>query len=353
MLVNGKLTEFFQCNVGVRQGCPMSPILFSLFTSDLMQALGNCGVWLENYFVSGLMFADDIVLFSEDKEGLQTAMDRLHTYCSEWKLRVNKNKTKVVAFSNSPKKELELRYNGSTLEQVNSFKYLGLVLSRTGSFTVTVDTLCKSALRVLHMLRCMSQSAGISSPDILYSLYASIVQPVIEYGSEIWGNKQFMEVERFNLKFSKELLALPHNAASNAVYGETGTFPCWLRSYSRVIDYYRRIIEGQAPPLVVDALNVSQQTHGRRSWWNQLQNILSTFDMAPAGILLSKSECILKLQEDFIYEWEKQLWSDTRKMGGNKLRLYREFKSTFAWENYLSWVTIRAHRQGRSYGRAW
>ena len=80
----------------------------------LMQALGNCGVWLENYFMPGLMFADDIVLFSEDKEALQTAMDRLHTYCSEWKLRVNKNKAKVVAFSNSPKKELELRYNGST-----------------------------------------------------------------------------------------------------------------------------------------------------------------------------------------------------------------------------------------------
>ena len=33
-----------------------------------------------------------------------------------------------------------------------------------------------------------------------------------------------------------------------------------------------------------------------------------------------------------------------RNMGGNKLRLYREFKSTLAWENFLSWVTIRAHR---------
>ena len=53
------------------------------------------------------------------------------------------------------------------------------------------------------------------------------------------------------------------------------------------------------------------------SWWNQLKNIPSTFDLAPGGTLLSKSECILKLQEDFIHEWEKQLWSDTRKMGGN------------------------------------
>ena len=63
----------------------------------------------------------------------------------------------------------------------------------------------------------MSQSAGISSPDILYSLYGAIIrQIIIEYGSEIWGTKQFMEVERFYLKFSKELLGLPYNAASNA-----------------------------------------------------------------------------------------------------------------------------------------
>ena len=76
-----------------------------------------------------------------------------------------------------------------------------------------------------------------------------------------------------------------------------------------------------------------------------IKNLLSTFNLAPDGILLSKSECILNLQEGFIHEWEKQLWSATRKMGGNKLRLYREVKSTFARENYiLSWVTIRAHR---------
>ena len=61
-----------------------------------------------------------------------------------------------------------------------SIKYLGLVPSHSGSFAVTVDTLCKSALKALNnMLRCMSHRAGISSPDILYLFYAAIVQPVI------------------------------------------------------------------------------------------------------------------------------------------------------------------------------
>ena len=42
--------------------------------------------------------------------------------------------------------------------------------------------------------------------------------------SEIWGLKQYTEVERFLLKFCKEVLNLPYNAPNIAVYGETGTF---------------------------------------------------------------------------------------------------------------------------------
>ena len=71
-----------------------------------------------------------------------------------------------------------------------------------------------------------------------------------------------------------------------------------------------------------------------------IENLLSTFNLAPHGMLLSKSECILNLQEGFIHEWEKQLWSDTRKMGEKKLRSYREFKRTFARENYYTYPRL-------------
>lgn len=77
-----------------------------------------------------------------------------------------------------------------------------------------------------------------------------------------------MEVEQFYFKFSNYVLGVPYNAESNAVYGETGIFPCWLRSYSQFIDYYGRIIEDQAQSFLMNALNVSQQTNG---WWNNLK----------------------------------------------------------------------------------
>ena len=106
-----------------------------------------------------------------------------------------------------------------------------------------------------------------------------------------------MQLERFFLKFLKELLGLPYNDTSN---GDTGSFPYWIRTYTRVVNYFQRITDGQAPPLVVNALEVSKQDQGRRSWWSQLESILSAFNLAPAGSLLSRSDCSAKVQESFI-----------------------------------------------------
>ena len=120
-----------------------------------------------------------------------------------------------------------MSYDGHVLEQVASFKYLGLVLSQNESSLLQL-ILYVSALKLLRMLRSVSQRAGKTSPDVPCSLFAVIIMPVIEYGSEVWGTKQYMQLERFFLKFVKELLGLPYNATNNAVYGDTGSFPRWI-----------------------------------------------------------------------------------------------------------------------------
>ena len=45
-----------------------------------------------------LLYADDIVIFSESENGLQKGLDILNEYCQRWKLSVNPNKSKIIIF---------------------------------------------------------------------------------------------------------------------------------------------------------------------------------------------------------------------------------------------------------------
>ena len=67
-----EVTDQFPFQKGVRQGCILSPLLFSLFISDLETELrhNESGVKLSRMAMDLLMYADDIVLVSSSAAGL-------------------------------------------------------------------------------------------------------------------------------------------------------------------------------------------------------------------------------------------------------------------------------------------
>ena len=130
----------------------MSPLLFSLFINDIelyLQGDTSCGLNLGNVQLLLLLFADDMVILSENPNNLQNSLNKLLNYCNKWGLEVNTEKTKLVVF----RKKGALRcnetwyYNGKKLEVVNDFHYLGATFSHTGSFNNNTRTLSNKALK--------------------------------------------------------------------------------------------------------------------------------------------------------------------------------------------------------------
>ena len=117
-----------------KQGCMLSPNLFNLYLSDLsekLKAKNLNDVELNALPLSCMLYADDLVIFSKSKNGLQDYLDSLSEYCKENDLSVNLNKTKVLMFINCGRtmNKHVFYYRGSKLDNVGNYKYLGLQFS--------------------------------------------------------------------------------------------------------------------------------------------------------------------------------------------------------------------------------
>ena len=94
------VSDPFQTLNGVPQGDAISPILFSLFTSDLPDRLTHKAPTLNGIKIPYILFEDDLVLLAESKDELQSAINSVSAYCLDFNISINVEKTKYMVFYN-------------------------------------------------------------------------------------------------------------------------------------------------------------------------------------------------------------------------------------------------------------
>ena len=202
IFVNGVKTDYFPCNVGVRQGENLSPLLFSLYMNDLSNFISNsnmvsgvtCNIHeLETEAIKFvklfiLLYADDTVLLAENANDLQNLLNIYSNYCEAWKLKLNTSKTKVLFFSRGRQRRRSFHFNDVSLDTVNEYKYLGILFNRSGSFFKTKQDIAKQATKAMFAL--IKKSKHLCLPvDIQIDLFNKMIKPILLYGCEIWGSE--------------------------------------------------------------------------------------------------------------------------------------------------------------------
>ena len=157
--INDEYTDYFNCTEGLRHGCLLSPVLFSMFVNEFTQIIEISGLLGIQFFPDFielflLLFADDIALIADTKSGLQRQVSILSPFCEEYKITVHVGKTKNVVFRKGARIRNTERwtYNGENVEVVSCFQYVGLLFTTKMSLDNMTEDLASKAKRVLVTL---------------------------------------------------------------------------------------------------------------------------------------------------------------------------------------------------------
>jgi hypothetical protein len=156
----GKLSEFIEVRNGVRQGCFLSPTLFLLILDRVMKrvkGLRKKGIkWIMKERLEDLDFADDICLLAQRSSNMEEKLKRLkeEAELAELHININKRKGMTVNTSNTQKFNLE----DTEIKEVESFVYLGSVVSKTRGTEEDVSSRIKKAIPYMEIPQHIEKS---------------------------------------------------------------------------------------------------------------------------------------------------------------------------------------------------
>ena len=125
----------FPIKRGVRQGCVLSPSLFNVYTEMIFREFDDMpGVKLCGEYLNNLRYADDTVLIAESEEELQKLVDAVKEGSLAYGLEMNTKKTKTMIVRRDTKdgSRVNIKVDGVVLEQVESYQYLGQIITEDG-----------------------------------------------------------------------------------------------------------------------------------------------------------------------------------------------------------------------------
>ena len=175
--------ECVAITAGVPQGSILGPLLFLIYSNDIIDAIHS----------HIRLFADDASLYLIVDEPcvaatqLNSYLAKNHMWAEKWLVKFNPTKSEAIVISRKTNKLYHppLKMNDQPIKEVTSHKHLGIFFSYDGTWHEHIDYITSKAWSRINIMRKLK---FILDRQSLETIYTSFIRPVLEYADVVWDN---------------------------------------------------------------------------------------------------------------------------------------------------------------------
>ena len=272
----------------------------------------------------------------------------VENYCMTWGLKLNTNKTKIMIFEKGKHTRYDFYFNNSLFEVVESFKYLGVHLYKNNNWNRTQQRIAQHASHSLHNLFIVYNQLKLSTTQKA-KLYDSLLTPVLNYASEVWGYHEARDVELVHNKFCRKILNVKKSTNIEALYGELGRTPMKVMRKISLIKFWIKILNSDENSLLYWVYTVLKEdadtgvTYNGSNWAYQIKQILQTCGLS--FLWESRMQMFIRIEDikQRILDMHKQTWYSNIN-NSTKLDFYAKIKYNLELEPYLDSIEDNRYR---------
>jgi hypothetical protein len=138
-------------------------------------------------YLETVLFADDQVVIAENEDELQRGMHELEKSVKKHNMKISCAKTKTLAFKGKDPVRSKVVIANKIIEQVNTFRYLGVDISYTRE--VDVGNKLHKFIKVTGAIN-RTLPANKVRKETRTRVYNTLAVPTLIYGCEVWALKK-------------------------------------------------------------------------------------------------------------------------------------------------------------------
>ena len=176
-----------------------------------------------------------------------------------------------------PQSNFMFLFGVQPVKYCKEYKYLGLTLNEHLDFKLSTGILAESGGRSLSSVITKMIKHGGFPLNVFKVLFNSCVCSVTDYGSEVWGYKEYESISKIQQKAARSFLGLPKQAAIPGLLSELNWIEPRSRTQLQIIRYYHKLnkMDDQRLTKKVYLWDRKLNDSGRiKTWSSEVRDIL-------------------------------------------------------------------------------